>query len=496
MILLGPSSSSIVGWRRNPGALNGCVIIRHLTLVTTEDALHGSPVAISLHMMRTALAAAVLLVARLAAAQSAIPSPGGPLLSVEEATTMAVAQSTDVRQAVLEGEKLAARIAQARARRLPLFDVRANASGLLAPIEFEFKRGVFGQDPLIGPVPSADSFITTPRGLAGFMVVSATQPLSLLHEIGLRIDLLEGEQLLQAERRRAVELDVAAQVSRLYSGIVSAEAEAASLAEARTLYREVERLVTELVNRDTALGADARDVRARVADTEYRELLARNAAATSRDQLNVVLGRSPSTPFAVAAQTEAVLPLPDLDGLVARALANRPELRQAELQTRQAAIGERVARAERLPEVAMQFTDMLLGNIAVLPTHVAALGVSVKWEFFDWGRRRSELVVSEKARAQADLALADARRRIEADVRSRHRRLGEARALIAVSRLAEEAALERLRLATVRQQRDTVLDREVLAAQATHAEALERVGRAVQAYWTAQAEIDRAVGGK
>ena len=144
----------------------------------------------------------------------------------------------------------------------------------------------------------------------------------------------------------------------------------------------------------------------------------------------------------------------------------------------------------------MQFTDLFLGNMAVLPTHVAALGVSVKWEFFDWGRRRAELTVSEKVRAQADMALVDARRKIEADVRSRHRRLAEARALIGMSRVVEEAARERLRLATIRQERETALDREVLAAQSAHADAVERVGRAVQAYWTALAEIDRAVGGR
>jgi outer membrane protein TolC len=407
-----------------------------------------------------------------------------------------VAQSTEVRQAALEAEKIDARIAQARARRKPLFDVRANASGLLVPIEFEFKQGVFGQDPLIGPIPSTDSFITTPRGLAGFLIVSAVQPLSSLHEIGLRIDLLEGERRIQDERRRGIELDVSTQVWRLYMAIVSAESEAAALVNARALYREVERMVGEFVARDTALAADLADVRARVAETEYRELVTRNSALTYRDQLNVLLGREPSTPFAVTPQPESALPLLDLGDLVARALANRPELREAELRTQQAVLGERVARAERLPEVSMQFTDLLLGNVAVMPTHVAALGVSVKWEFFDWGRRRSELTFSEKARAQADLALVDARRRIEADVRSRHRRLTEARTLIAVSRVGEEAARERLRLSTVRQERETVLDREVLAAQATHADALDRLGRAVQAYWTALAEIDRAVGGR
>jgi outer membrane protein TolC len=456
----------------------------------------SSSIAVALPLLRTLIAGAVLFGARLAAAQAAALPPPGPLLAIEEATRIAIEQSAEVRQAVLEGEKIDARIIQARARRLPLFEVRANASGLLTPVEFEFKQGVFGQDPLIGPLPPTDSFITTPRGLAGFMIFSAVQPLSSLHEIGLRIDLLASERLLQAERQRTIELDVAAQVRRLYAGIVTAEAEAASILTARALYREVERLVGELVARETALAADLADVRARVSETEYRELVTRNSAATYRDQLNVLLGRDPSTPFSVAAQPESDLPLPDLDGLVAKALASRPELREAELRTRQAAIGERVARAERLPVVSMQFTDLILGNMAVLPTHVAALGVAVKWEPFDWGRRKAELTVSEKVHAQADAALADARRRIEADVRSRHRRLAEARALIATTRLAEEAARERLRLSTLRQQRDTSLDREVLAAQATHAEALERVSRAVQGYWTAQAEIERAVGGR
>lgn len=419
-----------------------------------------------------------------------------PLLTLDEATRLALAGNAPLASAALDVERVDAQIGAARTRRWPAVDARVNLLGLLTPIDFEFKKGIFGQNPPpLGSVPPTDTLVTTPRGFSGLSVISVAQPISALSRVNLRVAQLEDERLVMAERRRARTLDVTADVKRLYTGIVQAEAAMRTIDEALAMYREIERLVSGHVAEDTALQADLQDARARLADTEYRAVVARNTAASLRDQLNVVAGRDPGTPFSVAPRPEAPPPLADVDALVTRALETRPDLREAELRARQAATDERLARVERRPEVSLQFTDVILGNIAVLPTHIAAIGVGVSWEFLDWGRGRFELAAKQKTRAQADIAVQDARRRIAVDVRQRHRQVMEATALLAASTAAEAAARERLRLATVRQRAEVVLDRDLLAAQAAHAEAAERERRALEALWSAQAELERAMGG-
>jgi outer membrane protein TolC len=121
-------------------------------------------------------------------------------------------------------------------------------------------------------------------------------------------------------------------------------------------------------------------------------------------------------------------------------------------------------------------------------------GLQLKWEPFDWGRRRKELASKTLAVEQASYAARDERNRVMVEVDSAFRKVQEARALVVARRLAHESAQEQLRVALVRQKEQAVLLKDVLQAQATAAEARADYDEAELSLWQARADLDKATG--
>jgi outer membrane protein TolC len=96
--------------------------------------------------------------------------------------------------------------------------------------------------------------------------------------------------------------------------------------------------------------------------------------------------------------------------------------------------------------------------------------------------------------SQAALAVKEAENQILIDVGNRLRKLMEARQMLAVTQLAQEAAAENLRVQTDRYKQDSALLKDVLQMQATLAEATSHQRQALLAFWTARADFERSLG--
>ena len=102
-----------------------------------------------------------LLVPAVAAGQPTTSSPG-ERITLDAAIRMALENNRQLQTARLEIEKAEADVAVARTRRLPAFDTEFLASQLLAPVEFAFPQGAFGDFAGIGPIPAIDTFSPVP----------------------------------------------------------------------------------------------------------------------------------------------------------------------------------------------------------------------------------------------------------------------------------------------------------------------------------------------
>ncbi|MBI2875277.1 MAG: TolC family protein [Candidatus Tectomicrobia bacterium] len=421
-------------------------------------------------------------------------SASPPVLTLEQAIALALQHNRLVQNAVFEVEKVADQRAAARTRRLPSLNFSLLESQLITSVDFEFKRGAFGTFPTTGPIPPHDATIRTPRRLNTLVTGSAVQPISQLYRIGLGLQQLEAGQQIAQERLRLQRQSVANEVKRAYYGLLQTQSALEAAEEALQFYQELDRTVGEQVAQQQVLLFESLDVKPRLARAEYEIFTLRNALTSQKEQLNDFLGRDLRTHFQVGLVPTSTPLEVDLEAACARALQQRPELKEARLRVRQAEYDLRIKRSEYLPDISLAFNYVSSYQVEVLPQNVASVGLMVRWELFDWGRKRREL--SEKGRAiqQANNEVDRAESLIVLDVNHRFRKLQESRELLRIGQLAQQAARERVRVTRNRYTLQAALSQDLLQAQASLAEANHQARQSLLSLWMARADFEKALG--
>jgi outer membrane protein TolC len=169
-------------------------------------------------------------------------------------------------------------------------------------------------------------------------------------------------------------------------------------------------------------------------------------------------------------------------------------VREAQLTLRQAELDRQLTNAERIPEVSLALAYSTNVNISVMPRNLATLGVQVKWEPFDWGRKGRALAVKSHTIQQARHSVRDAEDRTVVEINSRFRTLAEKRALLKVAQMAQTAVREKLRVKTNQHLVQAALLPDVLQVKAELADTDDRYQQALLAFWTAKADFEQAVG--
>jgi outer membrane protein len=439
-------------------------------------------------------ACALMLASMLPGVAGAQPAPATTRLTLAEAVRVAVENNTQVQTALLQVEKAEAELATARSRRLPVFETEVSASQLVTAVDFAFPQGAFGTFPGTGPIPAADTTVSVPRQPTAYVSSQISQPLTQLVKIGLGVKSAAASRDIEQERVRAQRLAVVNSVKRLYFSILQTESARAANEEAITLYRELDRTLVVRVAQKVALRSDALDVQLRLAQAELARTTYTNTLASQKEQLNQLLGRDVQTEFEVDAVAELSPLEVDLTASRTTALASRPDVREARLKLEQAEFDRRIAKADRLPEISLAMSYTSNFNIDILPANMGTVGVQVKWEPFDWGRRSRELAVKTHSVQQAKLGVRDAEDRTTLEINSRLRTLAEKRALLNVAQLAQGAAKEKLRVTSNQYQVQAALLPDVLKLRADVAGADDDYQQALMAFWTAKADFEQAVG--
>jgi outer membrane protein len=184
----------------------------------------------------------------------------------------------------------------------------------------------------------------------------------------------------------------------------------------------------------------------------------------------------------------------DLAAAQRQAVEQRSDVREARIKVQQAELDRRMKKAELIPDIGLQFSYMSNFNIDVLPRNLAAVGVQVKWEPFDWGRKGRELAGKGAVAEQARLAAREAEDRAIVDVNTRFRKLGEARALLKVADSLRTAAREKLRVKTDQFQLQAALLSDVMQIRTEVADSNDQYQQALLSFWTAKADFELAVG--
>jgi outer membrane protein TolC len=258
----------------------------------------------------------------------------------------------------------------------------------------------------------------------------------------------------------------------------------------------VERLTGDYVSKQTALEAELLQVQATLANAEQSEMVFSNQEASAKEQLNDLLGRDVLTEFTVAATDEKTVgTVTDLDDARKTALAQTPELEQARLKVAQSQEEARAKRAEYIPEISAEFNTLTLLNFnSFLPGGSYSVGVSLSWEPFDWGRKRSEIKEKHASVQQDKNTELSTQRRIIMDVDDKYRQQQQNWSKVRATKLTQKAAAEALRVNNNQYEHEAALLKVVLQAQSTLAQADSEYQHALADYWTGKAEFEHALG--
>jgi outer membrane protein TolC len=415
-------------------------------------------------------------------------------LSLDAAVSLAMANNRQLKRTVLEVEKAKDAVAAIRTERLPHFDLYLLESELLTPLNFQFPEGEFGTYPGIGPVPAHNTDISTPLRPTTYIFQTATQPLSQLHRIGLGIQAGELSVELAREALRQQRQTVAEQVKEDYYSILQTQSALEAANQAVKFYTEFDQLTDRYLAQEVVLKSDALNVKTQLARAEYEVVKLQDGLQSEQEDLNEVLGRDLTTEFAVQAIPELATYELDLAEARRRALDQRPEIREAGLKMKQAQLDVRAQRDEYIPDVSLAFNYMSPFNVNFVPKNITSVGLMINWDVWDWGRKKKELAEKTLTVNQADLSQRDVEQEILVEVGVRFRKLAESRSLVEVDQLARQTEEEKLREVMNQYRQNATLLKDTLQQEAAVATADAQYREALLSFWTAKADLEKALG--
>ena len=435
-----------------------------------------------------------LAVALLAGSMVRGQDSAGPVLTLEEAIQIATGGNRDIEISKLEIVKAQQTVAEAKTNYLPKLDANVLAGAPLQPLNFRVPAGSFGTYPGIGPIPGKDSNIHSPVQFGAFVNASAAQPLTQLFKVSLAVQQARLGIDLAKEGVRAQSQESVRQVKEAYYQVAELQAQVASARSAVQSLNELSTLTEQRLAQETVLQSDSLTVKAKLKKQRYQLLVAEDAFELQKQNLNRLLGRDLRTPFSVEMLPFGELVEWDLDTARKQALDQRPELREARLQTKIAEMDVRREHAKYIPDVSLQVSYLGFENVNFLPQNAGTVGFQVQWQPFDWGYKKHRIAELKATTEQKATTERDSEQRVLLDVDDGFRKLEEARVLLDAQTDQRDAERTKLREVTDHYNQKAALLADLMQQQAAVSEAEAQYQQALAGFWTARADFEKAIG--
>jgi outer membrane protein len=450
-----------------------------------------------MYRLKSLLAFVMLIAAGCSLAQASAISAveqSSQTLTVDQAVQIALANNRNLKIVSLNVDSSKEKLAAEKTRRLPAFNTYILASQVLQPFSFTVAAGQFGKYPVIGPIPATNTPITTPSQPTAYVVATASQPLLTLYKINLHIQGQELSVAQSVQKAREERISVVDDVRQAYYAIVeiqdAIEATEASIKQ----YEELDRISIQYVAEKVVLKSEGLEVEAKLAESKYKLLQYQDKLQSAKETLNNLMGRDINTPFRAVNATELTAIERDLPAAQAKALAQNPKVKEAEITVKQAENAKRFAKSQYLPDLGVSFHYLSPFGVNFVPTNVMTLGFEFSWEPFEWGRRKHEVEEKTINVEQSKLGLDDTKAQILINVDNQFRSLQEAHLAVAVATAKQESSREKLREVTYQYQQQTALLRDALQQQSAVEAANADYNEALANFWTAEANFHKAIG--
>ncbi len=427
--------------------------------------------------------------ARFAAAQQ---------LTLDDALTQALAANRTLKAAALDAERLEEKRSGLKTELLPHTRIFALAAQPLNPFSFTIERGALGFDSGGALIPASDAKLQNSVRPIGVAAIAVTQPLSLIPSIRREVRIADVEREIATEQLRLARQQLVRDVRLLFQGIEDAESALKAAGEGVRLSQEVVRITAEYVSKREVLDVEYLQAQMQLAKYNENVLELENERDNLKARLNQKMGRDVLTEFTPAPASEAAPSAgiaEDAAEARARAIEQRPEVRQARLKLQAAKLGLDNAAASFHPTVSAELIGVELADVnPLLPRQIGFAALSLNWQPITWGRRKHELADKRHEIEQAGILEKEMEDQVRVEVTEHLRRLRLAQTKLRVADLGRQMATESLRISQQRYEAQYSLLRTVLDAQAALETANADYRRTLNELSLERAEYARAMG--
>jgi outer membrane protein TolC len=290
------------------------------------------------------------------------------------------------------------------------------------------------------------------------------------------------------------ELDLCLQVSEAYFTALQAQALERVAVEAVQMAQEQRRVTGLLVDAGQLALIETAKAETSLAEAEAGEVRARNGARLAVANLNRLLGRS-VTAGALLEPVEGLPQVPpEMEALLPRAIAERPEAQALRARIDAAEAGVRLARSQRLPRVNGEMNYQLQNPSAFVPTSQWLVGLTAVAPVFETAAIRFNVRQAEEGLAQARAGLRALEQGIALEIEQARLSMIEAQERLQVADRALEQARQVLDTTQYAFEKGYAIQAEVEGARLSVTRAEGDRTRAIYDMWAAEARLRRALG--
>jgi outer membrane protein TolC len=354
----------------------------------------------SMRIMRPAL---LLLIAAVVSAQTQTKANLPANLTLRQALELALTNSSTLREAQANLERISGKYGQVRSDLLPQLSVVARQGYLTVNLP-GFGIEITGQPGLIGPFGSMDARVVLTQDLLNIASMRSWQSFSSREE----------SARFQVNNAREV---VTLNVVSAYLQALTAKSNRDTVTEQAKLATELYMLTADRLKQGVASELDANRAKQKVNSLEQKRQEAEQSYVAAKlslanfIQANITADFEVSDPAAYGSGATM-----DKGASLQAALTTRPDYRAAESNVRAAELHVKSVEATYLPTLSVRATDGQSGTYPVHNVNVYSVFGTLEFPIFTSGRISGEVQEAKSVLQEAAAALDKQRAQIEAEV--------------------------------------------------------------------------------
>jgi outer membrane protein TolC len=415
-------------------------------------------------------------------------------LTLEEAQQLALQNNRALKLARLKVDEAGHRREGARSDYFPKLLGTANYLYFSERLGTTLTAGDLGLGMLPPPFPSIPIPINLVKQNMFLGGATIAQPITQIYKVQQGVKVASSEQEIAKAQSAGREDEIHYAVEQLYYGLLIAQrqrtAAEAKVGAAEELFKDAQNAV------DTGNALPVASIGSHAGLLEARQslLAARDLVSDYSEALNVLIGLPATTELSLTEPERPAFNLASAEEAVHAALEHSPEVQEARETVEKARAAKRAAQADYIPDVTAMVQYFHQAGVPTLPNDFGAVGGSLSYTLFDFGKRRELVRERGTLAAEAEENLKRIEENVEQNIRKSYRNVQRSLEMVTVAREAVELRKESERLTRDQVELGLALKSALLDAQAAHAAAESDLLRAEAGWRLAWAELRKQAG--